>query len=88
MPTRSWWRTARKATKRRCGKCGRRYPGFDHGQGRWRWRALGLGTVRAYLEADGCRAACPSHRVVVAQVPWTPEASLKRAPLTGSWVLG
>ena len=29
-----------------------------------------------------CRAACPSHRVVVAQVPWTPEASSKRAPLT------
>ena len=49
----------RKATKRRCGKCGRRYPGFDQDQGRRRWRALDLGTVRAYLEADGPRAACP-----------------------------
>jgi transposase len=48
----------RKATKRRCGKCGRRYPGFDQDQGRRRWRALDLGTVRAYLEADGPRAAC------------------------------
>jgi hypothetical protein len=50
----------RKATKRRCSRCGRRCPGFDQDQGRRRWRALDLGTVRAYLEADG--RGPPAHR--------------------------
>ncbi len=60
----------RKGAKRRCGRCGRRCAGFDQGQGRRRWRALDLGTVRAFLEADAPRVACPAHGVVVAQVPW------------------
>ena len=42
----------RKTTKRRCGRCGRRCPGYDRGEGRRRWRALDLGTVRAFVEAD------------------------------------
>jgi transposase len=53
-----------------CGVCGRRCPGFDQGEGRRRWRALDLGTVRAYLEADAPRVCCPCHGVVVAAVPW------------------
>jgi transposase len=53
-----------------CGVCGRRCPGFDQGEGRRRWRALDLGTVRAYLEADAPRVCCPRHGVVVAAVPW------------------
>ena len=60
----------RKATKRRCGRCGKRCAGYDRGEGRRRWRALDLGTVRAYLEADSPRVACPDHGVVTAQVPW------------------
>lgn len=60
----------RKATKRRCGECGRRCPGYDRGQGRRRWRALDLGSVRAFLEADSPRVRCTEHGVVVAQVPW------------------
>jgi len=60
----------RKATKRRCGRCGRRCPGYDQGDGRRRWRALDLGTIRAYLEADSPRVRCPEHGVVAAQVPW------------------
>jgi len=60
----------RKATKRRCGRCGRRCPGYDQGEGRRRWRALDLGTIRAYLEADSPRVRCAEHGVVAAQVPW------------------
>lgn len=60
----------RKATKRRCGRCGKRCPGYDRGEGRRRWRALDLGTIQAYLEADSPRVACAEHGVVAAQVPW------------------
>ena len=60
----------RKATKRRCGRCGKRCPGYDQGEGRRRWRALDLGTVRAFLEADSPRVRCGEHGVVAAQVPW------------------
>lgn len=54
----------------RCSRCDRRCPGYDAGSGRRRWRCLDLGTVRAYLEADAPRVACPEHGVVVAAVPW------------------
>ncbi len=54
----------------RCGRCGERCPGYDRGAGRRRWRALDVGTVRAYLEADAPRVACPVHGVVAAAVPW------------------
>lgn len=60
----------RKGAKRRCGVCGRRCVGYDQGEGRRRWRALDLGTIRAYLEADAPRVCCPEHGVVVAAVPW------------------
>lgn len=60
----------RKATKRRCGRCGKRCPGYDQGEGRRRWRALDLGTIRTYLEADSPRVRCAEHGVVAAQVPW------------------
>jgi len=56
--------------KRRCGVCGRRCPGYDQGAGRRRWRALDLGTVIAYAEADAPRVSCPDHGIVVAAVPW------------------
>lgn len=60
----------RKAAKRRCGRCGKRCPGYDQGEGRRRWRTLDLGTIKAYLEADSPRVRCPEHGVVAAQVPW------------------
>lgn len=60
----------RKATKGRCGRCARRCPGYDQGEGRRRWRALDLGTVRAFLGADSPRVNCAEHGVVAAQVPW------------------
>ena len=54
----------------RCGACGCKRPGYDRGEGRRRWRALDLGTVIAWLEADAPRVSCPQHGVVVAAVPW------------------
>jgi transposase len=54
----------------RCGICGRRSPGYDQGQGRRRWRALDLGVVQAFLEAEAPRVTCRRHGVVVAAVPW------------------
>jgi transposase len=60
----------RRATKRRCGRCGVRAPGYDQGEGRRRWRALDLGVVRCHIEATSPRVNCPTHGPTVAQVPW------------------
>jgi transposase len=60
----------RRAGKRRCGRCGRRAPGYDQGEGRRRWRALDSGTLRCYLEAESPRVNCADHGPTVAQVPW------------------
>jgi transposase len=60
----------RKRQAGRCGICGKRRPGYDQGGGRRLWRALDLGPVTAWLEADAPRVSCPEHGVVVAAVPW------------------
>lgn len=60
----------RRATKRRCGRCGVRAPGYDRGEGRRRWRSLDLGTLQCFLESDASRVSCPAHGPTVAQVPW------------------
>ncbi len=54
----------------RCGRCGRRAPGYDHGAGRRRWRALDSGTTRVFIEAEAQRVQCRLHGPTVAQVPW------------------
>ncbi|MCA1681368.1 MAG: transposase family protein, partial [Actinobacteria bacterium] len=54
----------------RCGVCRRKSPGFDLGEGRRRWRALDLGTTRAFVEAEAPRVTCRRHGVVVCAVPW------------------
>ena len=56
--------------KPRCGVCGRRAGGYDQGEGRRRWRALDLGTIPVWLEADAPRVRCRDHAVTVARVPW------------------
>jgi transposase len=60
----------RRLRKRRCGRCGRRAPGYDRGEGGRRWRALDLGEIRSFLEADAPRVNCPEHGPTVIQVPW------------------
>jgi transposase len=54
----------------RCGRCGRRCPGYDRGNGRRRWRGLDLGTMRVFLETEAPRVRCAVDGVVVAEVPW------------------
>lgn len=51
-------------------ECGRRCPFYDAGEGRRRWRALDLGVMRCFLEADAPRVRCPRHGVLTAAVPW------------------
>ena len=59
-----------RAGRRRCGRCGERAPGYDGGEGRRRWRALDLGELRSFLEADAPRVDCPTHGPTVALVAW------------------
>jgi transposase len=59
-----------KSQRLRCPYCRRRCGKYDDGRGRRRWRALDVGPLRAYLEADAPRVNCPEHGVLVAAVPW------------------
>ena len=54
----------------RCPGCGRKCRFYDAGEGRRRWRALDLGVMRCFLEADAPRVRCPRHGVLTAAVPW------------------
>jgi len=63
------------AYRDRCPGCGKRRRRYDQGEGRRRWRALDLGVMRCYLEAEAPRVACPVHGVVVAAVPWARPAA-------------
>lgn len=54
----------------RCGRCELPAPGYDAGRGRRRWRALDLGIIQAWIEADAPRVKCRVHGVVVAHMPW------------------
>jgi transposase len=64
-----------KRARGRCGRCGRRSPAYDRGEGRRRWRALDLGTIQAVLEADAPRVRCLEHGPTVAAVPWARHAA-------------
>jgi transposase len=61
---------ARRGSKGRCGRCAKRAGWYDRGEGRRRWRALDVGEVRCYLEADAPRVNCPAHGPTVLAVPW------------------
>jgi transposase len=65
----------RKGARGRCGRCRRRAPAFDRGEGRRRWRALDLGTIQVLLEADAPRVSCRAHGPTVAAVPWARHAA-------------
>lgn len=54
----------------RCGRCNVVAPGYDHGEGRRRWRAWDGGSVKVFIEADAPRVCCPTHGPTVAAVPW------------------
>ena len=59
----------------RCGRCQRRSPWYDRGEGRRRWRSLDLGMVPVYLEADAPRVNCREHGPTVRAVPWARHAA-------------
>ncbi|MGH3964690.1 MAG: ISL3 family transposase [Pseudonocardiaceae bacterium] len=59
----------------RCGRCDRRAPRYDNGEGPRRWRGLDVGTTRVYLQAAAPRVRCPAHGVIVAAVPWARHGS-------------
>ena len=59
---------SRERDASRCGVCGRRSPGYDGGDGVRRWRALDLGTTKAFIEAEAPRVECRRHGVVVVRV--------------------
>ena len=67
-------RPSRRAASR-CGRCQRRAPGYDRGEGRRRWRALDLGTIPVLLEADAPRVRCRVHGPTVRSVPWARHAA-------------
>jgi transposase len=60
----------RRGAQQRCGRCGRRAPWEDRGEGRRQWRALDFGLLPVVLEADAPRVNCREHGVTVAAVPW------------------
>ena len=60
-----------KGASCRCGKCGKRAPRYDRGEGSKRlWRTCDWNTIMVYLRADEYRVNCPDCGVVAAQVPW------------------
>jgi len=59
----------------RCGRCGELGPRYDNGDGRRRWRAADLGSIKTFLEADASRVSCPEHGVTVIGVPWARHSS-------------
>ena len=67
-------RPTRRASSR-CGRCQRKSPWYDRGEGRRRWRALDLGTIPVWLEADAPRVNCPVHGPTVRAVPWARHAA-------------
>jgi transposase len=60
----------RKGARQRCGRCGTTASWYDRGDGRRRWRALDVGEVVCWLEADAPRVNCAEHGPTVTQVPW------------------
>jgi transposase len=60
----------RRAKRGRCGVCGAPSSWYDPGEDRRRWRALDLGVIQVYLEADSPRVRCAVHGPTVRQVPW------------------
>ena len=60
----------RKGTPSRCGRCRRKAPRYDRGEGRRRWRGLDWGTLRMVVEADSPRVDCLFCGPTVVAVPW------------------
>lgn len=60
----------RKGEHDRCGRCGRKSPGYDAGHGRREWRTVDSGLTQMWLAGEAPRVRCAEHGVTVARVPW------------------
>lgn len=60
----------RRRARGRCGRCERRSAWYHRSESRRRWRALDLGTIQVYPEADSPRVICRTHGPTVRAVPW------------------
>ena len=69
------WVRPRRRDASRCGVCGRRARGYDRGEGARRWRALDLGSTKAFVQAEAPRVECRRHGVVVARTAWARHGS-------------
>jgi transposase len=69
------WVRPRRRDGSRCGVCGRRARGYDRGEGARRWRALDLGSTKAFVQAEAPRVECRRHGVVVARTAWARHGS-------------
>jgi len=58
----------------RCGECGFRAPGYDRAEAR-RWRHLGIGRLRIWLEYAPRRVECAKCGVKTEKVPWAEHRS-------------
>lgn len=63
-----------RAKKPRCGLCKRRAPGYDSRPAR-RWRHLGIGRLRIWLEYAPRRVSCSTCGVRLESVPWAAHGS-------------
>ena len=59
----------------RCGRCGRKAPRYDDGQGTRLWRCNDLGGTKAYVRCEAFRVACPDCGPTVRRVPWAAHGS-------------
>lgn len=59
----------------RCGKCGRKAPRYDDGQGSRLWRCCDLAGTKVYVRCDAFRVECPECGVAVRAVPWAAHGS-------------
>jgi transposase len=69
------WVRPRRRDASLCGVCGRRARGYDRGEGARRWRALDLGSTKAFVQAEAPRVECRRHGVVVARTAWARHGS-------------
>ncbi|MGH9170102.1 MAG: ISL3 family transposase [Acidimicrobiales bacterium] len=60
----------KRGARQRCGRCKKRSPWYDRGEGRRRLRALDVGELACYVEAVAPRVNCAEHGPTVAAVPW------------------
>ena len=59
----------------RCGRCGRKAPRYDDGQGTRLWRCNDLGGTKTYVRCEAFRVDCPDCGPTVRQVPWAAHGS-------------